>query len=152
MRIWIESWVRGSQNGLSIRIRSGNKILMTRLDGELTDELVIQIDAGMRGHLVEKSPHVHIVDCSAVSKFPLSGEAIRSLASRQPALQGVSVRRFFIMPSVASVGLARSFKLPGNHTTAPSRSRVLWTKSFPYWALSSHDSSLLRKGVASKGQ
>ena len=86
---------------------------MTRLDGELTDDLVMQTDAGMRKHLVEKSPHVHIVDCSSVSKFSLSGESIRTLARRPPALEGMSCRRFFVMPNTASFGLARMFQIAG---------------------------------------
>src|SRR5215470_12531937 len=90
-----------------------NKILVTRLEGELSDDLVKQTDAGMRKHLSEKTPHVHIVDCSAVSKFSLSGESIRSLARRQPALQGVSCRRFFVMPDTSSFGLARMFQIAG---------------------------------------
>lgn len=90
-----------------------NKILVTRLEGELSDDLVVRTDAGMRKHLVEKSPQVHIVDCSAVSKFSLSGESIRSLARRPPALDGVSPRRFFVMPDVSSFGLARMFQIAG---------------------------------------
>lgn len=90
-----------------------NKILMTRLDGELTDDLIRKTDIGMRKHLAEKNPQVHIVDCSAVSKFSISGESIRYLARRQPALDGANCRRFFIMPSVAAVGLARMFQIAG---------------------------------------
>jgi hypothetical protein len=99
--------------GCRFEFDSANQILMTRLEGELTDELVIQTDAGMRKHLVERSPQVHIVDCSSVSKFSLSGESIRSLARREPALHGVICRRFFVMPSIASFGLARMFQIAG---------------------------------------
>ena len=90
-----------------------NQILLTRLEGELTDDLARETDAGMRRHLVEKSPQVHIVDCSSVSKFSMSGEWIRQLAKRQPAIEGLSCRRFFVMPDTASFGLARMFQLAG---------------------------------------
>ena len=90
-----------------------NGILMTRLEGELTDDLARETDAGMREHLVEKNPQVHIVDCSSVTKFSMSGEWIRQLARRQPAIQGVNCRRFFVMPNIESFGLARMFQLAG---------------------------------------
>ena len=90
-----------------------NQILLTRLEGELTDDLARETDAGMRRHLVEKSPQVHIVDCSSVSKFSMSGEWIRQLAKRQPAIEGLICRRFFVMPDTASFGLARMFQLAG---------------------------------------
>jgi hypothetical protein len=90
-----------------------NQILLTRLEGELTDDLARETDAGMRRHLVEKSPQVHIVDCSSVSKFSMSGEWIRQLARRQPAIEGLICRRFFVMPDTASFGLARMFQLAG---------------------------------------
>ena len=109
----IECWAKVVKMGFRFEFDPANKILMTRLDGELTDELVIQTDAGMRRHLLEKSPLVHIVDCSSVNKFSLSGESVRSLARRQPALHGVSCRRFFVMPSIAGFGLARMFQIAG---------------------------------------
>lgn len=99
--------------GCRFEFDPANHILWTRLDGDLTDDLVIQTDAGMRRHLVDKTPQVHIVDCSSVSKFSVSGESIRSLARRQPALRGRSCRRFFVMPNTAAFGLARMFQLAG---------------------------------------
>ena len=99
--------------GVRFEFDPRSKILMTRLEGELTDDLARETDAEMRKHLVEKSPHVHIVDCSSVSKFSLSGEWVRQLARRQPALHGMSCRRFFVMPSIASFGLARMFQIAG---------------------------------------
>jgi hypothetical protein len=109
----IECWAKVVKMGLRFEFDPANKILMTRLEGELTDELVIQTDAGMRKHLLEKGPHIHIVDCSSVSKFSVSGESVRSLARRQPALHGGSCRRFFVMPSIAAFGLARMFQIAG---------------------------------------
>ena len=99
--------------GVRFEFDSANKILMTKLEGELTDELARETDAGMRRHLVEKSPHVHIVDCSSVTKFSMSGEWVRQLARRQPALQSESCRRFFVMPSTTGFGLARMFQIVG---------------------------------------
>ena len=99
--------------GVRFEFDPANKILMTRLEGELTDDLARVTDAGMRKHLVEQNAQVHIVDCSAVTKFSMSGEWIRQLARRQPAIQGVICRRFFVMPNIESFGLARMFQLAG---------------------------------------
>lgn len=99
--------------GVRFEFDPANQILLTSLEGELTDDLARETDAGMRRHLAEKSPQAHIVDCSSVRKFSLSGEWIRQLARRQPAIEGLSCRRFFIMPDTASFGLARMFQLAG---------------------------------------
>ena len=56
---------------------------------------------------------MHIVDCSSVSKFSVSSEWVCQLARREPALQGLSCRRFLVMPSTASFGLARMFQIAG---------------------------------------
>jgi len=89
-----------------------NKILLTRLNGELTDDLIRKVDAGMRHHLTNKSPNVHVVECSAVTKYSMSPESVRHLAKRDPALQGID--RFFVMPSTVGVGMARMFQISGD--------------------------------------
>jgi hypothetical protein len=91
-----------------------NNILMTRLDGDLSDDLAREADVGMRKHLREKNPLVHIVDCSFVEKFSMSAESIRYLAGREPALKGVNCRRFFVMPSTMGFGMAMMFQIAGN--------------------------------------
>ena len=90
-----------------------NKILITRIAGELTDDLIQRVDARMRKWLAEKNPSVHIVECSLVAKFSMSSESVRHLARREPALKGNSCRRFFVMPSTAGFGIARMFQIAG---------------------------------------
>src|SRR6478736_7588382 len=113
MAMGIECWAKVVNMGVRFEFDSANKILMTKLEGELTDELARETDAGMRRHLAKKSPHVHIVDCSSVTKFSMSGEWVRQLARRPPELRGESCRRFFVMPSTAGFGLARMFQIIG---------------------------------------
>ena len=48
-----------------------------------------------------------------MTKFSMSGEWVRQLAQRQPALHGESCRRFFVMPSPTGFGLARMFQIVG---------------------------------------
>jgi len=90
-----------------------NSILLTRMEGELTDDLVREADVGIRKHLSERNPLVHIVECSSVTKFSMSAESVRYLARREPALKGVNCRRFFVMPSSAGFFVARMFKIAG---------------------------------------
>jgi len=90
-----------------------NKILITWIEGELTDDLIRKVDAGMRKRLVKTNPSVHIVECSFVSKFAMSSESVRHLARREPALKGNSCRRFFVMPSTVGYGIARMFQISG---------------------------------------
>lgn len=100
--------------GFKFEFDSVNNILVTRMDGDLTDDLVREADVGMRKHLIEKNPLFHIVDCSSVVKFSMSAESVRYLARREPALKGVNCRRFFVTPSTAGFGMARMFQIAGN--------------------------------------
>ena len=100
--------------GFRFEFDSVNKILITRMDGDLTDDLVREADAGMRKYLIETNPLIHIVDCSSVVKFSMSAESVRYLARREPAIKGVTCRRFFVMPSTVGFGMARMFQIAGN--------------------------------------
>ena len=84
------------------------------MEGELTDDLVREADVGIRKHLSERNPLVHIVECSSVTKFSMSAESVRYLARREPALKGVNCRRFFVMPSTVGFGMARMFQIAGD--------------------------------------
>jgi hypothetical protein len=100
--------------GFRFEFDSVNNILITRMDGDLTDDLVRKADVGMRKHLREKNPVIHVVDCSSVVKFSMSAESVRYLARREPAIRGVNCRRFFVMSSTVGFGMARMFQIAGN--------------------------------------
>lgn len=100
--------------GFRFEFDSVNNILITRTDGDLTDDLVRKADVRMRKHLREKNPIIHVVDCSSVVKFSMSAESVRYLARREPALRDVNCRRFFVMPSTVGFGMARMFQIAGN--------------------------------------
>ena len=100
--------------GVRFQFDPANKVLITRFEGELTDNLAREADAEMRKHLLQRNPLVHVVDCSAVIKFSLSAESVRHLAGREPALEGINCRRFFVMPSTVGFGMARMFQIAGN--------------------------------------
>ena len=99
--------------GFRFEFDPANKILITWIEGDLTDDLIQKVDARMRKWLVKKNPNVHIVECSSVVKFSMSSESVRHLARREPALKGNSCRRFFVMPSTVGFGIARMFQIAG---------------------------------------
>lgn len=112
--------------GFRFEFDPANKILITWIEGELTDDLIRKVDAGIRKCLIEKVPSVHIVECSSVTKFSMSSESVRYLARRGPALQGNSYRRFFVMPSAAGFFVATMFKIAGGpHYDSMSITRSL---------------------------
>lgn len=110
----VECRTKAFSMGFGFEFDAVNKILVTRMDGDLTDDLVREADVGMRKHLSQKNPLIHIVDCSTVSKFSMSAESVRYLARREPALNGTTCLRFFVMPSTAGFGMARMFQIAGN--------------------------------------
>jgi len=99
--------------GFRFEFDPANKILITRIEGELTDDLIREVDAGMRKRLLQQVPRVHVVECSSVVRFSMSSESVHQLARREPALQGNSCRRFFVMPSTVGFGIARMFQIAG---------------------------------------
>jgi hypothetical protein len=100
--------------GFRFEFDPANKILMTRMEGELTDDLVREADVGIRKHLSESNPLIHIVECSSVTKFSMFAETVRYLARRERVLKGMNCRRFFVMPSTVGFGLARMFQIAGD--------------------------------------
>lgn len=100
--------------GFRFEFDPANKILMTRMEGELTDDLVREADVGIRKHLSESNPLIHIVECSSVTKFSMFAESVRYLARRERVLKRMNCRRFFVMPSTVGFGLARMFQIAGD--------------------------------------
>ena len=99
--------------GFRFEFDLANKVLITWVDGELTDELIRKLDAEMRKRLLQTNPGIHIIECSSVVKFSMSSESVRHLARREPAIPGKSCRRFFVMPSTEGFGIARMFQIAG---------------------------------------
>jgi hypothetical protein len=87
----IECWAKVVKMGLRFEFDPANKILMTRLEGELTDELVIQTDAGMRKHLLEKGPHIHIVDAHPLASSPYPANPFAPWRGDSPRFMGGAV-------------------------------------------------------------
>lgn len=99
--------------GFRFEFDPANKVLITWVEGELTDDLISKLDAEMRKRLLQKNPSIHIIEFSSVVKFSMSSESVRCLARREPAIPGNSCRRFFVMPSTEGFGIARMFQITG---------------------------------------
>src|SRR5215471_13947836 len=114
--------------GVRFEFDPANKILMTRLEGELTDELARETDAGMRRHLVEKSPQVHIVDCSSVTTFSMWANGFVSWRAASPRLMARAVAASSSCPIPQDSAWLECSKSLESHTT-PLRLCDRWTRS-----------------------
>jgi hypothetical protein len=91
-----------------------NKILLLRIEGPLTDEVLTEAYAAVRTHSIATDARAMILDLSGVTEYPVSSVRIRELASYEPAMPDASRRpRVIVAPSTAGYGLARMFQLAG---------------------------------------
>jgi hypothetical protein len=93
-----------------------NKILLGRLDGRLTDELLAEAYETARKYAVETDASAAIWDTSSVTEFALSSEFIRSLASREPIISDPKRPRIVVASKPHAFGLFRMFQLTGDRT------------------------------------
>jgi hypothetical protein len=91
-----------------------NKILLLRVEGPLTDELITQVYAAVRKYSIATDARAGIWDFSGVTEYPVSSMRIRELANREPAMPDASRRpRIIVASSTVGYGLARMFQLAG---------------------------------------
>jgi hypothetical protein len=91
-----------------------NKILLLRIEGPLTDEVLTKAYSAVRKHSIATDARAMILDLSGVTEYPVSSVRIRELASYEPAMPDASRRpRVIVAPSTAGYGLARMFQLAG---------------------------------------
>jgi len=60
-----------------------NKILLLRIEGPLTDEVLTKAYAAIRKHSIATDARAGIWDLSGVTEFPISSLRIRELANRE---------------------------------------------------------------------
>lgn len=93
---------------------STNKILLVRFQGRLTNESVEEAYSAIRKYSTLTDALSGIWDMSAVTEFAVSGEFIRDLALRDPAMPDAFRRpRVIVAPTTAGFGIARMFQLAG---------------------------------------
>jgi len=94
-----------------------NKILLLRIEGPLTDEVMTRAYAAVRKHSIATDARAGIWDLSGVTEFPISSLRVRELASYEPAMPDASRRpRIIVASSTVGFGLARMFQLMGAKT------------------------------------
>jgi hypothetical protein len=97
---------------------AGNKILVMRFTGRLTEESVEAFYRAIRKYSIETDARAGIWDFSTVTDFTGTSESIRALARQDPAMPDSNRPRFIVAPSTFIYGLARMFQNVGD-TTRP---------------------------------
>ncbi len=94
-----------------------NKLLLARVEGRLTDELLAESYRAIRKYSTLTDASVGIWDLSSVTELAVSSEFVRELASQEPAMADATKRpRFIVAPTAVGFGLARMFRIEGEHT------------------------------------
>ena len=94
-----------------------NRILLMRLEGRLTDELLADCYRAVRKYSTATDAMVGIWDMSAVTEFATSSEFIRQLASEEPAMPDATRRpRIICVAGTVGYGLAHMFQIMGEPT------------------------------------
>ena len=93
-----------------------NRVLRTRFEGQLTDELMFEYYAVVSNLADSLDLRGGILDLSAVTSLDVSHYTMRELAKLRPAIADPDVPRVIIAPSAAAFGLARTFELSGEGT------------------------------------
>ena len=95
----------------------GNKVLLVRIAGRLTDELLAEVYRAVRTYSSANDVRAGIVDFSPVSDWALSSAFLRELARKEPAMADAARRRLIIVtPAMVGFGLARMFQMLGEST------------------------------------
>ncbi len=98
---------------------SASKILLMRVEGRLTDELLAELYPRALEHWAATDASAGISDYSSVTDFAVSGELIRALANQYPAMTDPTRRpRIIVVPTAVGFGLSRMFQL-AVETTRP---------------------------------
>ena len=93
-----------------------NKILLVRPEGQLTNELTVEIYRAIRKYSIATDARAGIWDMSGVTDFAMSTECIRSLAGMEPAMPDDTRPRFIAVMRPSGYGLARMFQTIGGET------------------------------------
>jgi hypothetical protein len=94
-----------------------NRILLLRVEGQLSDELLAECYSEIRKRSVETDAQMAIFDLSSVSAFPASSQLIRKLAKLEPAMPDATNRiRIIAVENPTGFGLARMFQILGEET------------------------------------
>jgi hypothetical protein len=105
--------------GFRFEFDYANRILLLRVEGELTDDLLADCYDAVRKRSVETDARMAIFDFSSVTRFPVSSDLVRQLAKREPAMPNATNRiRIIAVENTTGFGLARMFQIVGEKERA----------------------------------
>jgi hypothetical protein len=90
-----------------------NKILLARIDGRLTDELLGDVYRAIRVYSILTDAAAGIFDFSGITEFLVSSEFVRRLAQGEAAMPNTERPRVVVAPQTDGFGLVRMFHLIG---------------------------------------
>jgi hypothetical protein len=95
----------------------GNKVLLVRVEGRLTDELLGETQGAIRRYSIATDASAGIFDFTSVTEVAISTEFVRELAKQEPAMiDATRRRRIIVAPTPVTYGLARMFQMQGERT------------------------------------
>jgi hypothetical protein len=94
----------------------GNKVLLLRVEGRLTDELLAEAYRAIRKHSTATDARAGIVDFSSVTEVAISSAFLREIAKQEPAIVDATRPRIIVAPTAVAFGLARMFQMLGEST------------------------------------
>jgi len=102
---------------LRFQFDRNNKILLLRVEGPLTQEVLAKAQVGITSYSKERDVEGAIFDFSQVTEFALSTAFIQQLARQKPSLpNAANRRRVIVAPAGVGFGLARMFQTTGEST------------------------------------
>ena len=94
-----------------------HKILLVVVEGDIEDAEVLLAKDRIANQVKRLQPSAGITDLSAVRRFNVSSEAMRT-AARQPSPYPDSISTFIVAPADLVFGLARMYELIGSSARA----------------------------------
>src|ERR1700719_4032781 len=96
--------------GFVMEFNTVNKIMRATLDGHVTDAILFETYATVAKYVASHGPCRAILDLSEVTKFDVSGNAIRELTRSVPAIPAGPMR-IVVAPVDSMYGMARMFQI-----------------------------------------
>ena len=87
-----------------------NEILLARVEGRFTDELLADYYGAAQKYWSATGPKKGILDLSSVTELALSTDFVRQLANREPVGDATATLRVIVAPTTLQFGLSRTFQ------------------------------------------
>src|SRR5208282_217300 len=98
-----------------IEFDARNNILRARLEGRVTDDILLDCYAAMARYAASHPACRGIADVSGVTEFSVSSTALQQLSKAPPAFPAPA-RRIFLAPQPQLYGMARMLQMLGEQT------------------------------------